>query len=131
MGNPSAESRGYIRDLQSLTICSAIELDNYILGRLSHFKYVRELSEIIEENKQVNTESLLGIFPFNSFNRVFLDNRNSSEYNSSDYSQLELRLNLLSSSLKSVPSNRKEIIELREFLVDLTNELVSEIRKPY
>ena len=108
--------------LSELSITSAIELDNYIIGRNKNFEHLAELSTIFEEYKLKDTDNALTepLFPFMPLMRAI---EKISQKKIKYYSELALNFNLLNLELKNVPRNFNMLGELRSFLCDFSREL--------
>src|SRR3989344_4333493 len=111
--------------LSELSLRSAIEIDNYIIGKDKNFEETKELAEIFEKYKLKDTDNVLTepIFPFSSLIKSMIK---SSQKEIGNYSELALNINLLNLELKNVPTNFNMLKELRSFLCDFSRELSNE-----
>lgn len=113
--------------LLELALAGATEIDNNILGRNNDFSHVQELAGILRKYKLNDKDDLWTTFtsPFSYFALSTAINKGTDK-RLINFPELALEMRLLTLDLESIPSNPKRLEELREFLLDLSQEFLSE-----
>jgi len=111
--------------LSELSICGALEIENYISDRNNDFSHVQELAGILEKYKLQDTDTAVtsSHFPYLSLRRAV---RKNSDKDIRHYSELALEMGLLKSELRDVPVNSKRLEDLCSLLCDFSREFFDE-----
>ncbi|MEK6852899.1 MAG: hypothetical protein AABX59_03385 [Nanoarchaeota archaeon] len=125
LGQLRLETRLYY--LSSLSILSAIELDNFVKGKSDDFSNTQKLTEIIDKYQLKDSDTALTVpheFPYLTLGKVI---RRDSNKKIEWFSELALEMKLLSYELHDIPhSSIQKLAHLRKFLTDFSKELSSE-----
>lgn len=124
--HPMKEYLEETTNIERLSLDSAIEIDNYLLGRNLAFLRTKELAGVLDRHQlSDNTVMLFSSFPYQALIRAIDVN---SEKRLQSISDLVLEMKLLTYELRDVPySHQERLEELRSFLVKFSRECSHEM----